>query len=392
MAAHAGAGRRARRQQGSPDRRGTRRRRQARGRARRDRPRRERQDPRLPQGQGAAAGAHAAHRQGAPATRRRSTATSAAGSGTPPRRRGIRPVAQPEYDYELPDASGDATGSFTATVAVQPKPELPTGRRSRCPTPSPRSRRSWSTQELEELQATVAELAPVDGPPGAGRRRRSSSTSSMPAATRSATTSSSSAAAGCVAGDRAALVGVSAGETRVGRDSRSATARRSAVEVDGQGDQGEGAAAARRRARARRSASSTRSTSCAPTSSSGIREQLEGEVEAQFRARRRRRARRGGRRRAPAAPLVEARARELLNGLARSVERRGISLEPYLALSGRDRRAARRARCAPRRRSVARELVLEAIADKAEITVSDDERRRSSCASKPRSRARTSRR
>src|SRR5918911_3791212 len=35
----------------------------------------------------------------------------------------IRPVAQPEYDYELP-ASEDDAWTFTATVDVQPKPEV----------------------------------------------------------------------------------------------------------------------------------------------------------------------------------------------------------------------------------------------------------------------------
>src|SRR3954463_4844609 len=34
----------------------------------------------------------------------------------------IRPVAAPEYDYDLPD-SEDTDFSFTATVSVQPKPE-----------------------------------------------------------------------------------------------------------------------------------------------------------------------------------------------------------------------------------------------------------------------------
>src|SRR5213595_4174054 len=35
----------------------------------------------------------------------------------------IRPVAAPEYDYDLPE-SEDQEFSFTATVDVQPKPEL----------------------------------------------------------------------------------------------------------------------------------------------------------------------------------------------------------------------------------------------------------------------------
>src|SRR3989442_14121420 len=35
----------------------------------------------------------------------------------------IRPVSRPEYEYDLPD-SADASFSFTATVAVQPKVEV----------------------------------------------------------------------------------------------------------------------------------------------------------------------------------------------------------------------------------------------------------------------------
>src|ERR671927_197978 len=36
----------------------------------------------------------------------------------------IRPVEQPSYDYELPGSDSD-DWRFTATVAVQPKPEVP---------------------------------------------------------------------------------------------------------------------------------------------------------------------------------------------------------------------------------------------------------------------------
>jgi trigger factor len=36
----------------------------------------------------------------------------------------VRPVEQPQYDFELP-ASDDQDWEFTATVAVQAKPELP---------------------------------------------------------------------------------------------------------------------------------------------------------------------------------------------------------------------------------------------------------------------------
>jgi trigger factor len=72
-------------------------------------------------------------------------------------------------------------------------------------------------------------------------------------------------------------------------------------------------------------------------------------------------------------PLVEARTRELLNGLARSVERRGMSLDMYLSLSGRSPEQLVDSLRAEAAQSVARELVLEALADRAAIAVSDEE-------------------
>jgi trigger factor len=72
-------------------------------------------------------------------------------------------------------------------------------------------------------------------------------------------------------------------------------------------------------------------------------------------------------------PLVEARTRELLRGLARQVEARGIALETYLAMTGQqpEQLVARLGDEAAR--SVARELVLEAVADELGLQVSDDE-------------------
>src|SRR5215210_5362606 len=47
----------------------------------------------------------------------------------------IRPVEQPEYGYDLPE--GDAPWRFTATVSVQPKPDLPDWRTLQVPAPEP---------------------------------------------------------------------------------------------------------------------------------------------------------------------------------------------------------------------------------------------------------------
>jgi trigger factor len=105
-----------------------------------------------------------------------------------------------------------------------------------------------------------------------------------------------------------------------------------------------------------------------------IREQIEEEVETRFRA-----AAVDSLVEAsniqPSAPLVQARTAELLAGLVRSLERRGISPETYLAVSNQTPEQLEERLRAEAAQSVARELVLEAVADKAGIEVSDDELR-----------------
>ena len=72
-------------------------------------------------------------------------------------------------------------------------------------------------------------------------------------------------------------------------------------------------------------------------------------------------------------PLVEARTRELLRGLAQQVESRGIQLETYLAMTGQSAEQLVARLEDEAQRSVARELVLEAAADQLGIVVADDE-------------------
>jgi len=74
-----------------------------------------------------------------------------------------------------------------------------------------------------------------------------------------------------------------------------------------------------------------------------------------------------------AGPLVEARTRELLRGLARQVEARGIRLETYLTMTGQTPDALIERLREEATRSVARELVLDAAADKLGIDVPDEE-------------------
>lgn len=103
-----------------------------------------------------------------------------------------------------------------------------------------------------------------------------------------------------------------------------------------------------------------------------LREQLEAEVEGAFRA-------------AAvdtlvaesnvqaAGPLVESRTAELLNGFLRSLQRRGITPETYLMLTGRSPQELQESMRAEATQSVSRELVLEALADRLGIEVADEQ-------------------
>jgi trigger factor len=105
---------------------------------------------------------------------------------------------------------------------------------------------------------------------------------------------------------------------------------------------------------------------------SRLREQIEEEVEGLFRA-----AAVDELLRATnfiaVGPLVEARTRELLTGLARSLEARGIDANSYMQLTGQTPEVLEQRLRAEASLSVSRELLLEAVADKLGIEVTDDE-------------------
>jgi trigger factor len=73
--------------------------------------------------------------------------------------------------------------------------------------------------------------------------------------------------------------------------------------------------------------------------------------------------------------LVEARAGNLVRAFLNQLERRGISLETYLALSGETAEQIQQRMLEDARRSLGRELVLEAVAEQLGIEVSDEELR-----------------
>jgi trigger factor len=71
--------------------------------------------------------------------------------------------------------------------------------------------------------------------------------------------------------------------------------------------------------------------------------------------------------------LVEARAAELLGAMLRSLERRGLDAETYLRVTGQTADQLRETLRGEAKRAIGRELVLEAVADRLKIEVSDDE-------------------
>jgi trigger factor len=105
---------------------------------------------------------------------------------------------------------------------------------------------------------------------------------------------------------------------------------------------------------------------------SRLREQIEDEVETRFRADTAD-ALVAASKVETAGPLVEARTRELLRGFARQVEARGVSLETFLAMTGQPPEELVGRLSEEAQRSVARELVLETVAEQLEIDVPDSE-------------------
>jgi trigger factor len=73
--------------------------------------------------------------------------------------------------------------------------------------------------------------------------------------------------------------------------------------------------------------------------------------------------------------LVEARAGNLLRAFVRGLEQRGISVETYLTLSGETAEQIQARMLDEARRSLSRELVLESVAERLGIEISDDELR-----------------
>lgn len=279
----------------------------------------------------------------------------------------IRPVAQPDYDYVLPE-SGDESFRFTATVAVQPKPEVADWTELEVPRAEAEIPEELVDQELETLREAGATLTPVEGRPA---RAGDTLVVDLVRDGESERDYVVDLGSGRLLPDlEQGLIGMSAGETKE-------------IEYAGPGGNIEAVAATVKEVKEKElpdlDDALARATSEFDTLAelradleSHLREQLESEIESAFRSDAVDRLVEASGVDA-AGPLVEARTAELLAGLARSLERRGISLETYLQITNESAQNLQQRLGEEAKRSVARELVLEAVADKLGLEVSDDE-------------------
>jgi trigger factor len=280
----------------------------------------------------------------------------------------LRPVAQPSYEYDLPTAD-DREWTFSATVDVQPKPQLVDWTQLEVPRLEVEVPEEAVEQALDALRSDVAELVPAEGRPA-----REGDTAVIdllsPSGEGQRDTVVEIGSGRLVEEVERSLVGLSPGESRevayeLADDSNGTvtiTLKELKEKVLPPVDDD-----------LARAASEFDTIAELRADVEGrVREQLEDEADAAYRAAAVDTLVRDSRVQ-PAAPLVDSRTAELLSGFVRSLQRRGIAPETYLAMSGRTPEQLQAAFQAEAALAVAREIALEALADEMGIEVSDEE-------------------
>src|SRR5215471_2125161 len=279
----------------------------------------------------------------------------------------LRPVEQPQYDFELPE-SAEQDWEFTATVAVQAKPEVTDWKELEVGVAEVEVPEELVQAELDALRATVAELVPVEG-----RTVGPGDTVVIDLVAEDETRRDYVVDLGrgaVVEEVEQGLIGMSPGETKEmsfeladgSTQSLTATVKEIKEKVLPPLDDD----------LARTASEFETLAELRADVESRLREQIEDEVETRFRAEAADALVAASKIEA-AGPLVEARTRELLNGFARQVESRGIQLEAFLAMTGQQPEELVARLRDEAQQSVARELVLEAAADKLDLQVPDEE-------------------
>ena len=281
---------------------------------------------------------------------------------------GIQPVATPEVEFgETPGDGGPFR--FTATVAVMAKPEVADWTTLEVPAAEPEVPPELVDHELERLRETVAELVPVDGRPV----REGDTVVVDFEGEETGTQRGYVAEVGegrLIEPIEQAVVGMSAGETKTieleldeGRTTEVAITLKDVKEkvLPELDDELARAASEFETLAELRSDVEER-----------LREQLAFEVEAKFREDAIDALVAASKVDVPAA-VVDRRAAELWAGIARSLERRGISTETYLAMTGQSQDQVVERLRGEAEQAVKREVVLGAVADRLGVEVSHEE-------------------
>ncbi len=278
----------------------------------------------------------------------------------------LRPVSAPDYDFELP-TSHDEPWRFSATVEVQSTPEIVDWTTLEVPRAESVVPDELVQAEIDALRSSIAELVPADDRPA-----REGDTVVIdlvnPDGESQSDTVVELGSGRLVEEIEQALIGASVGDVRdVGYElhdgstaSVSLTLKHVNEEVLPELDD-----------ELARAASEFDTFADLRADIEGrIREALDEEIDAAFRASavdvlvRESNVQGAG-------PLVEARARELLEGFLRSLANRGVSPEAYFQTTGQTPELLTAQVRAEAARSVARELALEAVAERAEIAITD---------------------
>ena len=281
----------------------------------------------------------------------------------------VRPVTAPEYDFEALPTSHDEAWTFSATIEVQPTPEIVDWTTLEVPRAEAVVPEELVQSELDALRRTVAELVPADDRPA-----REGDTLVVdlvsPNGESQPDTVVELGAGRLVEDVETALVGARTGETKeiayeLG-DGESANVSVTVKHVNE-------AVLPEIDDELARSASEFDTIAELRADIEGrVREALDEEIDAAFRTAALDTLVRESNVQA-AGPLVETRARELLEGFLRSLASRGITPEAYFQVTGQTPELLSAQIRAEAAQSVARELALEAVAEQAGITVTDDD-------------------
>jgi trigger factor len=282
-------------------------------------------------------------------------------------RKRLRPVTQPEFDFAQPTSESEPW-SFTATVEVQPLPEIVDWTTLEVPCPEAEVPEELVEREIEALRRSVAELVAVDRPAQEGDTVVVDLLS--PNGESQSDTVVEIGSGRLVEEIESAIVGGKPGDSAdVSYELADGSMARVTVTVKHVNEQ----VLPEVDDELARSASEFDTLAELRADIEGrVRGAVEQEIEQHFR---------GAAVQAliiasevrGAGPLVETRARDLLQGFLRSLASRGIEPEAYFQITGQSPEQLTMQVRMEAAMSVARELALEAVAVKAGIEATDDD-------------------